>query len=88
MADKLNAVFDESCILGRFGGDEFLVLTKNMSCEEITERLEQIRDTVRFCAGIVPWKNNEDIHVTFDRADQAMYHVKMKDKNGIHIAMD
>lgn len=81
-AETLIRLFGENSIIGRFGGDEFVILTKAMPYEEVQQQLDVLRKSVKFCAGIVAWKKNEEIQTTFDRADQAMYRVKAGDKNG------
>lgn len=81
-ADTLTQLFGENSIIGRFGGDEFLILTRDLDYEEVLQLLEALREKVRFCAGIVAWKEGEDIKVTFDRADKVMYQVKAGNKNG------
>ena len=83
MAAALVRIFGENSILGRFGGDEFVILTKNMTKQEVIESLKQIQSDVKFCAGVVPWKNQEDVKDIFDWADHAMYQMKYEQKNGI-----
>lgn len=84
MAKILVREFGETSIIGRFGGDEFIILTKGISKEEVVVRLEQAKIQIAFCAGIVKWKCREDMKETFNRADKAMYEIKMAEKNGIH----
>ena len=84
VAAKLSGLFGELSILGRFGGDEFVILTRNMSYEKVVELLDQLKESYHFCAGIVVWNQGQDIKDVFDRADRAMYQVKMSNKNGIH----
>lgn len=84
VAAKLVVLFGELSILGRFGGDEFVILTRNMPYEKVVELLDQLKESYHFCAGIVVWDQGQDIKDVFDRADRAMYQVKMSNKNGIH----
>ncbi len=84
MAATLVQIFGENSILGRFGGDEFVILTKNMTKQEVIESLKQIQGDVKFCAGVVPWENQEDVKDIFDWADHAMYQMKYEQKNGIN----
>lgn len=83
MAQELSRQFGENSILGRFGGDEFVILTKNMAEDEVRKSLEAVQKQVKFCAGIVPWENQEAVQTVFDRADRAMYQMKHEGKNGI-----
>lgn len=82
-ADELLRLFGETSIIGRFGGDEFVILTKDMPDEEIKRLLELMQKDVKFCAGVTAWKAGEDIKVVFNKADNAMYRIKNADKNGI-----
>lgn len=83
MASSLIRVFGESSIIGRFGGDEFIVLTKALSSFEVLNGLEALKHGLQFCAGVVRCKSGENIRDCFDRADHAMYQMKNKEKNGI-----
>ena len=82
-ADELTNLFGETSILGRFGGDEFVILTRNIPYKDVEQQLVKLKEKINFCAGIVAWKENEDIKSIFDKADKAMYHVKLSNKNGI-----
>lgn len=86
MASGLLRIFNEDSIIGRFGGDEFIVLTKNIAYEEVRSRLECLKEYTQFCAGIVRLMPKEKINDCFDRADRAMYQVKSGEKNGIYYA--
>lgn len=83
MASNLVRVFGENSIIGRFGGDEFIVLTKALSSFEVLNGLETLKFGSHFCAGVVRCKSGENIRDCFDRADRAMYQMKNKEKNGI-----
>ncbi len=84
MATALVQTFGENSILGRFGGDEFVILTKNMTKQEVIESLKLLQRNVKFCAGVIPWENQADVKDIFDRADHAMYQMKYEKKNGIN----
>lgn len=86
IAKILMREFGETSILGRFGGDEFIVLTKGITSKEVKMRLEQAKSQIPFCAGIVKWKCGEEVRDTFNRADRVMYELKMAEKNDICIA--
>lgn len=83
MASNLIKIFGESSIIGRFGGDEFIMLTKALSNFEVLTGLETLKQNLQFCAGVVRCKPGENVRECFDRADKAMYRMKSKDKNGI-----
>lgn len=86
IADLLQGTFAEDCIIGRFGGDEFMLLTKNIGLAEVRRRLEQIQSKIKFCAGIVEWKYGDRIERVFDKADKAMYQAKEEGRNGIRFS--
>lgn len=83
VAKDITGLFGESGILGRFGGDEFVILTRNMSKCEVEEQLNKLKETNHFCAGVAEWHTGEAIKDIFDKADRGMYQVKASDKNGI-----
>lgn len=86
IAGLLQGTFAEDCIIGRFGGDEFMLLTKNIGLAEVRRRLEQIQSKIKFCAGIVEWKYGDRIERVFDKADKAMYQAKAEGRNGIRFS--
>lgn len=83
MASNLIRVFGENSIIGRFGGDEFILLSKALTSFEVLNGLEALKLGSQFCAGVVRCKAGENIRNCFDRADRAMYQMKNKEKNGI-----
>lgn len=83
VAKDITGLFGESGILGRFGGDEFVILTVNMSKDEVDRQLCTLKEINHFCAGVVQWHSGECIRDIFDKADHAMYQVKGDNKNGI-----
>ncbi len=83
VAKDITELFGGNGIQGRFGGDEFVILTIDMSQEELENRLMTLKETTRLCAGVTKWRSGESIKDTFDRADRGMYQVKLSEKNGI-----
>lgn len=83
VAKDITGLFGVNGILGRFGGDEFVILTRDMSKSEVEKQLQKLKETNRFCAGIAQWHQGESVRSLFDRADHGMYQVKASDKNGI-----
>lgn len=83
IAELLQGAFAEDSIIGRFGGDEFMLLVKNITFEEVTRRLAQIQSKIKFCAGIAEWKHGDRVETVFDKADKAMYQAKSAGRNGI-----
>lgn len=83
VAKDITGLFGETGIIGRFGGDEFVILTRNMSKHEVEKQLNKLREANHFSAGVARWYPDECIKDIFDRADRGMYQVKASDKNGI-----
>ena len=83
VAKDITGLFGETGIVGRFGGDEFVILTRDMTKSEVENRLHKLKETNCFSAGVVKWCPGESIKDIFDRADHGMYQVKASNKNGI-----
>lgn len=73
----------EDSIVGRFGGDEFIALTKNVPSQEVLSKAGEIIDKVPCSIGIVPWKTGMDITDIFDWADDNMYEAKRNGKGTV-----
>ncbi|MBQ9984657.1 MAG: sensor domain-containing diguanylate cyclase [Lachnospiraceae bacterium] len=84
-AGSLVECFGEDCVIGRFGGDEFILLTKNIALAEVRRRLARVQNKIKFCAGVVEWKYDDKIERVFEKADKAMYEAKTMGKNGLNI---
>ena len=87
--------FTENDIVGRVGGDEFIVFAKNVTVAEARQRAKMLCKTVQkklsgdgaeiivtLSAGIAIFNQDGDNYNTlFERADHAMYHIKKNGKN-------
>ncbi len=82
-ADTILGIYAEDSIVGRFGGDEFVALTKNVSKQEVTRKAEELIDKIPCCVGIVPWQAGMDITAVFDWADDNMYEAKRNGKAAV-----
>ncbi len=82
-ADTILGLYAEDSVVGRFGGDEFIALTKNVSQQEVTRKAEELIDKVPCCVGIVPWQKGMEITAVFDWADDNMYEAKRNGKAGV-----
>ena len=90
----------EQDVIGRYGGEEFVVLLPGASAEtsaEILRRLQRIltreiffqddrHRVVTFSAGVADVRPEDTWESAFDRADQAMYHAKRAGKNRVFVA--
>lgn len=86
-SSSLRSIFYKNCIIGRFGGDEFLVFLKNVqSIEEIKQQLDELyhatnkKTTIAFSAGVTIIKGITSYDTLFAQADEALYNVKYKHK--------
>ena len=85
------ATFRRKDILGRFGGDEFMIFLKNVSDRQIVERrinefcqaLSEVTEYNATCSiGIVEVKKADfDYQEYLKKADQALYASKERGKN-------
>lgn len=82
-SEMLQSSFAEESIIGRFGGDEFVLLTKNVALAEVCRRLEQIQHKIHFSAGVVEWKYGDNKERMYEKADNVLYEVKKIGKNRI-----
>lgn len=97
-ADGLKKIFSDNAYIGRFGGDEFVILVKNFLNEnEITDRARKILQTamnisidnmdlqITASIGISIAKIGDDYTQTFKRADESLYIVKSQGRNNFHM---
>lgn len=103
VADRLCHVFNDNALVGRIGGDEFLVFIHSFSTEAVildslnslSNLLNMIslgrRDclNITYSAGIAMYPGcAETYEELFKKADVALYYVKNHGKNGIHFYTD
>ena len=93
--DELKSSFKDS-LLGRVGGDEFMIFAEGISKEELEERLQTLNHTVRgvyedkerdiriSCSiGVVRCTGaNKEFEKLFQWADYALYQIRQNGKNG------
>ena len=75
-SQALSAGFGESAVIGRFGGDEFIILTRGLSEEEVRQILLKVREQCSFCFGTVKTGSEDPLMEVFEEADRRMYHQK------------
>ena len=96
VADVLRRVLDaaHTSYLGRWGGEEFMVLLPGCDIGEATALAERIREefaTVSYetadrqtvSIGVIQAKDDEDADACYNRVDNAMYKAKEKGKNRV-----
>ncbi|MFO8047582.1 MAG: GGDEF domain-containing protein [Desulfosudaceae bacterium] len=89
--------------LGRYGGEEFLVVLTNHKCrdadDESVQRLRQVTENISFEAttglpgitvsiGVSTYQAPESIDMLIARADQALYEAKRKGKNRVELSRE
>lgn len=86
----------KSDILIRWGGEEFILMLKIDSPNDLQKVLESLKDSIeayqfgivgkKTCSiGATLYENNEDIHKTIKRADEAVYKAKELGRNKVVI---
>lgn len=94
IANALKNSLREDDVIARWGGEEFVVMLKNVSIEEaklITEKLRHAVEIVEInntfystCSfGVTMYKPKENIDDTFKRADEALYKAKESGRNKV-----
>ena len=89
-AERMNAAFNQCGFVARIGGDEFLVLIKDRSVEEIEQQLRRFSDSckeVRYHAHRLTYTmsigyalypdHGREYNTLYQNADMALYAVKM-----------
>lgn len=88
-------VFSEYDLVGRLGGDEMMALIKNTDeisnfeyyCSQLIIKSAEISEdyTVTLSIGVSVFKGKTNFNAIFKIADEALYEVKNKNKNGYKI---
>ena len=95
IATLIREQFTDEAVVGRVGGDEFMVFVKDSSLQEAEAKAEQLCTNVQktlsgdgavivvtLSVGMaVTGKDGYDYSTLFERADHAMYHIKKNGKN-------
>ena len=100
VANALRSCMRENDQVGRWGGEEFLALLPDTSCDGaqlVAERMRQkvaamlipiggTETNITMTFGIAEYNNETDSAVCINRADQAMYQGKVSGKNCVIVA--
>ena len=100
-ADFIGKIFEKNSYVGRFGGDEFVILLKNPPDENfVAERAKEILQAARdiliegmeiqitASVGVAIVSTAANYEKVFANADNALYFVKEHGRNNFHIARD
>jgi diguanylate cyclase (GGDEF)-like protein len=94
-AERIAAVMRSRDLLGRWGGEEFLVVVNDLplpAARDVIERLQQeaaciesISGPLTFSAGVAEYRRGENVLDTVSRADSAMYRAKHAGRDAVRI---
>jgi len=98
LARLLNSYFGDIGFVGRNGGDEFVVVLREKSIEDVEKRIADFCRLPKYyaldggkkeffvSAGVAVYPEGAaDLKNMFKQADEALYGVKIRGKNGYHI---
>lgn len=98
LASQLTETMGDNAVVGRYGGDEFMIALKDATVEECKTRLDNLvhnmdtevnylDNTVRISISVGAVYSEELIKLDdmFEKADEALYITKEKGKNGYHL---
>ncbi len=100
ISEKLSSCMRESDIIGRYGGEEFLLFLSDVSVQAAIEICERIRVEIEkfkiplqinelidvtISIGIVNFSKSYSLLETIDHADKAMYSAKAKGRNRVQV---
>ena len=97
VATVISSHIDDSVFAARYGGEEFVLVFKHWSEKDIVKCLNKIRtkiakipfkfkgNSVNISAsfGVTEFNKSDNIHIAFERADQALYQAKKRGKNQV-----
>jgi len=97
LATEVHGQLRGTDFLGRWGGEEFIVLASNNSLEEAGNLAERLRKhianvsfpevgEVTISIGVAQWQSGESRRGLLDRADKAMYQAKQNGRNLVTLA--
>ncbi|OZM56956.1 hypothetical protein CIB95_09300 [Lottiidibacillus patelloidae] len=95
-SDKISAVIGDKGIVGRYGGDEFLIILQDVNLvegekianhilEEISKLTFELDFNISVSGGVTLYDGKKNIKEVISSADQLLYKVKSSGKNDIMI---
>jgi len=97
LAHVFKTTLRQTDVIGRWGGEEFIVILPHTSIEQVAVVAENLRHTVEvypfeleqpitISIGIGKLKKNQNIHETIGYIDEALYEAKKRGRNKIYSA--
>ena len=97
IANTLTKSLDKDIFIGRYGGEEFVLIFKNVSKTKLVSLLDSIRKqisrlpfkfrsnkvSITMSIGATHINTEDNIHIAFERADKALYQAKEQGKNRV-----
>lgn len=96
LAGMFRSMQGRNITVGRYGGEEFVIIFYNMTYDQVYERVDDLREQFAHCifteldnskitisVGIAAFENGMDIVAFFDEADRAMYKAKQLGRNRV-----
>lgn len=97
IANTLAKAVNKEQFVGRYGGEEFVMIYSNYDKERLIEKLNEIRlkvaklpfkfknnkVSITVSIGVTHIVENDNVHIAFERADTALYQAKKNGKNQI-----
>lgn len=92
IADRLKSMIRNDDIVCRYGGDEFVIIFRNCSSEDVINRINEIKENildknvvpnVTISFGITEYEHNKFLTQAINEADMALYNSKREGKNKI-----
>ena len=87
IADRLKKLLSDADIICRYGGDEFIIIFRNTNIDDVTRKIENIKDNIleqiTMSFGLTEYEKDKSIELAIKEADTALYVSKINGKNTI-----
>ena len=97
IANTLSKQLDKDVFIGRYGGEEFVLVYSGINKKNLVTKLNQVKDyvarlpfkfkdtkvSITLSVGVTHVNESDNVHTAFERADQALYQAKNKGKNQV-----